>query len=1393
MGVNLSRTPVLPHPDQKRRRTITYEMEFSAIVEKVCPKTLSKVTFALIACWMVSGSILLGAFSDMEINEPRFDFGCDGKGNIDKDFLRGKCYDQYWIRNHKLGIPPYLFVIVNVLLIPIVTFIYSQYAKSTVNELERNPQDPEGQPSNPRRNLFNAYLCQLIVSIVLTITFILFLESHLFYPKNFPSNFSCSIENSSSVNGTQSTTLFNCSNRRAGSKNVWTKVVTAANGIFAIFAFLEIIWILSRGRHEKEFMENWQFYADHLNSNSDKQRQGRPDWILLVESQDHADNITHEPRSDEITNSAEHQEHAQAKNDLHSGQTDGIPLLESQDRAVNITHEPRNDEITNSAEHQEHAQAENDLHSGQTDGIPLLELQDRAVNITHEPRSDEITNSAEHQEHAQAKNDLHSGQTDGIPLLESQDRAVNITHEPRNDEITNSAEHQEHAQAKNDLDIAIQTLRKNFLQGTDKLSDLKQPFGQPSPGEPGHIHDLTIDEIYVHVVIVKGRAYHKFAEDRWQQLKEYPPDAKDCKFAKPEDILGENQKNVLVVGRPGIGKTSLSTKLLRLWASGEAFNGDQHFNVVFLLKFRRFNNNNANLSLRDLLAAAETVLNLDDAMWEFIKQEPNKVLLIFDGLDEYSRKEDIKAHDDATYKNCVDEKMPFSVLYNKLVEGNLLPGASILTTTRPTAVKCVRHVPFQRTVEIRGFTSDDVKKYVKNFTRGNPEAMKKMWEHIKSNINLFSFCYIPMNCFLICHCLLQIILSESSQALPTKMTDIYKMTVKMFLFNHNREGFSPQELARLKSTHMDQPFDKLPEEFQKILNSLGKIAFKGIEEGRLLFESSEVSELEDCGLLHKLPDLKRKALDDPPKSQFCFTHLTVQEFFAAKHLVDTKTNEGIEGFVRNHINDGKWQVALQFAAGLLKNSLSSHIFIELLPTEKRKGNGYSEPNTLTYWPVTDQDKDLAVQVCKCLYEINDEQQPVLQNKIEKIKFNAVEFSRCSLAPIDVAAILHFLENAEKVSYIDLSSNHSGDLSANEVEKFLVHGEHKLKLLQLGGNEFTDNAAKEFAAALKHSNCKLESLDLSYNKFTDNAAKEFAAALKHSNCKLESLDLSYNKFTDNAAKEFAAALKHSNCKLESLDLSYNKFTDNAAKEFAAALKHSNCKLKSLDLGENNFTDNAAKEFAAALNHSNCKLESLDLGENNFTDNAAKEFAAALKHSNCKLKSLDLGENNFTDNAAKEFAAALNHSNCKLESLDLSYNKFTDNAPKEFAAALKHSNCKLKSLDLGENNFTDNAAKEFAAALKHSNCKLESLNLSENKFTDNAAKEFAAALKHGNCKLKSLALIGNKFTDNAAKEFAAALKHSNCKLESLDLSFNKFTEEGREYLTDAGKQSNCDVLS
>ena len=1071
-------------------------VDCTAIKDAIIPKTLNQFTFALVIVWIVVSATLCITFSELEISESRYDIRCGVTGNtVNIDFIRAKCYDQYRVQNHKLGMPPYLFIIVNALLIPTVTLIYSQCAKSTVTQLERSYQDAHRTPRNRRRTLFIAYICHLIISIVLEITFIALLETQLFYPSKFPSDFSCSIENLS-FNRTQPTNLFTCFNQRAGNKNVWIKVVKVANGIFALLAFLEIIWILFRARHGKKFIENWKFYADHLKSHSDQQ------------------------------------------------------------------------------------------HEATAEETPFVQPQQQLFNIQDREEQPDIT------------------------------------------AISQPSEHPQHAQARTDFQIAIPVMKANCLWHTKKPSDLKQPFGRPDPGDD-YCLDLTMDEIYVNVAIHEGRARHYFANpDRWEQLKEYPPDAKDCKFTKPEDILDEDHRNVLVVGRPGIGKTSLSTKVLRVWASDEAFNAD--FNVVFLVKFRRFNDG-AKLSLRELLAGAETVQRLDNSVWEFVQNHSTKVLLIFDGLDEYSRKEEINTEED--YKNDVEEKMPVSVLYKKLAAGELLRGASILTTTRPTAVKYVAHVDFQRTVEIRGFTSENVEEYVEKFTRGFPGAKEKIWGHIKSNINLFSLSYIPVNCFLICHCLLQSILCESSQ-LPTRMTDIYQMTVKMFLFNHmhDRKGFSQKELEKLKSTHMYEPFENFPREVQKILKSLGEIAFKGVEEGRLLFESSEVNGLEDCGLLHKLPDLKPK-WNEPPKSQFCFTHLTVQEFFAAKHLMNTKTNKTIKRFVSDHIKQGTWQVVLQFVAGLLNSS--SDIFIKLLP-KPSEGE----------WPGTKEDQDLAVQVCKCLYEINDEQKPVLQNKIEKTKFNEVAFSHCSLAPIDVAAVLHFVENAEEVLSINLSYNELGDLGANEVKKYIFNRERKVKTLNLGGNNVTDNAAKDFAAALKHSNCKLETLDLSNNNFTDKAANDFAAALEHSNCKLEELNLTNNNFTDNAAKDFAAALEHSNCKLETLNLIDNNFTDNAAKDFAAALEHSNCKLEMLFLSKNNFTDNAAKDFAAALEHSNCKVETLLLTHNNFTDNAAKDFAAALKHSNCKLKHLAL-TNTFTEVGRQHLADAERQSNyCRV---------------------------------------------------------------------------------------------------------------------------------------------------
>ena len=89
-----------------------------------------------------------------------------------------------------------------------------------------------------------------------------------------------------------------------------------------------------------------------------------------------------------------------------------------------------------------------------------------------------------------------------------------------------------------------------------------------------------------------------------------------------------------------------------------------------------------------------------------------------------------------------------------------------------------------------------------------------------------------------------------------------------------------------------------------------------------------------------MPDLEAPAQRpfEKPKAQFCFTHLTIQEFLAAKHVTDTMNDAELQKFVSDHIKDGAWQVVIQFVAGLLscQEEPLIDIFTALLPVSTVK-------------------------------------------------------------------------------------------------------------------------------------------------------------------------------------------------------------------------------------------------------------------------------------------------------------------------------------------------------------------------------------------------------------------------------------------------------------------------
>ena len=777
-----------------------------------------------------------------------------------------------------------------------------------------------------------------------------------------------------------------------------------------------------------------------------------------------------------------------------------------------------------------------------------------------------------------------------------------------------------------DLEPPFITQMKKHVQEVTKrpYKDLKSPFDDPGEGR-----DLKLDEIFTNLIVYEGRVDYNFSGDRGEQLKEYHKANEKLRPTRPGDIFDVKEQKILVVGRPGIGKTMFSTKILRDWASDNLLNETQKsqtdLKVAFLVKLRMFNSTNKELNLRELLNHSEYSTALSENDWNYIRNNPDRVLIIFDGFDEYSRKTEINK-DDVHYRNSEEERMPVHFLLKKIVSGNILTGATVLTTTRPNAVSCIRSLDFDKTVEILGFTTEQVEDYVQKFTRKGDKA-ETIKQHITSNLNLLAFCYIPVNCYIICSCLLELLGNTTGfTSLPTRLTQIYSIAIKMFYFSYDDNQYRHDKAEG--QPFILKKFKELSSDVQDVFARLGKIAFDGIKEGRLIFESHEVKDLESNGLFHRLPDNRDRPLAEP-RPQYCFLHLTIQEFLAAKYLVDTYSSEDLQKFVSDHIQDGAWKVVMQFVAGLLaeKDEQSTDIFSDLLPSKtdtkeveiKLSEDSDEGIETLIFWPA-DEDKALVVTLFNCMYENNASDREV-QKKLAKIGCNALNFSDCNLSPLDCLALVHALKSVEGILDFDLSGNNLQSLGCIEIAKLLPGNQHnqgfcELKRLKLAYNRITDEAVKHLSTALTHTNYKLNSLNLGYNNITDEAVKHLSTALTHANRELNSLILLGNNITDKAVQHLSTALTHTNCKLNSLTLGYNNITDEAVKHLSTALTHTNCKLNSLNLSHNNITDEAVKHLSTALTHTNCKLNNLDLGGNRQITQKGKNLVNSL-NINCKV--------------------------------------------------------------------------------------------------------------------------------------------------------------------------------
>ncbi len=930
--------------------------------------------------------------------------------------------------------------------------------------------------------------------------------------------------------------------------------------------------------------------------------------------------------------------------------------------------------------------------------------------------------------------------------------------------------------------------------------------------------NTSLDDIFIQFVIHIGQAPLKFVKgtnrhELYDVYTKVPEDSiclkeiKDLFYSNNiNDTENKSPKTILVFGRPGIGKTVLTRKIMRDWANG--IDGFYHGKIAFIFKFRWFHFEQLkNVTVKKFLQFG-TELNDDEfeQIFEEIWKNPQNAIFIFDGFDEFGgnlQKFQNFRDQSRMYANDPACSMSARFLFIKILSGHILPGATVLITSRPTASDVLSKLNFDRKVEIIGFTEDKIENYVEKFcgNHGKNELKPKIWTHIKSS-ELKNLCYIPVNCFIVCVTLLNCLYDPTNDnALPTTLTELYQAALAYFYKNHDR----------------NQSNDC----YEKVLKELQQLAFIGMQKERLIFDSELVNEqMKESGLLHCLPVPFFQI-----QTQVCFIHLTVQEFLAAKHIVETKEPEDINEFISSNVSHGKWHLVLQFLAGLLgrKMKMSDQYrncvlaFTEHLSCEIRDEDVVCSLNRSQ------------ILVMKCLRETENEDiaketatTSALKDAtcIEDIYENDLSPSDCS-AMVFVSKHLNFLTKLtltdianldclleitkllqdrciralslclNNISDVQLGLQHV--LSALTKSDCRIDHEHsKLTQLSLTASKITDTGVSILTDFLKntHEIC-LQKLDLNQNDITSAGIPKVCEVLgNEAGNQLVVLNVGVNNIGDDGMRMLCRSLKRNQHTLKELDLYRCALTTASIFCLVEVLSDEHSEITHLTLGSNEIGDEGVRVLCRFFRQGQCNLDVLNISNCFLTHECMPYLSEALADEKCRITDLSLmGNDDIGDEGVGMLFGGLIVEQCCLNKLDLSTCSLTEKCMTALCEALSDEHCRLTNLNLDFNDIGDEGVRMLCCALRKGQCKLTVLSLLECSITDECMPSLCEALGDQRCKLTELEIFSDHFTDKYLSSLSGTLKLEHCCLRVLNIDSDNFTDEGKRLLKKVENSEYC----
>ncbi|KAE8588609.1 hypothetical protein XENTR_v10022638 [Xenopus tropicalis] len=720
---------------------------------------------------------------------------------------------------------------------------------------------------------------------------------------------------------------------------------------------------------------------------------------------------------------------------------------------------------------------------------------------------------------------------------------------------------------------ACQLQHKQYLQEkTQNLVEHRAP-GLTNKSQSFHISERYLDLIVVssnhfrthsqHELIATGGIHEHYLQRAQSNLERISPNRLFRWCHRKRSV----PKTVLVSGVPGVGKTTLMQKFVYDWANGNLY---QRFAFVFFFKFRDLNTM-GKTSLAQMILSEYPYLRGD---LEQIFLNPKNLLFIFDGLDESKNQVDFKS---SHLCNDPQSSGDSSIIVVSLVKQTLLEGCSVLITSRPTRVAEIDVDIFHRMSQIVGFFPKQREMYFQHFFK-NTLAAEKAFHYVRENGILYTFCYIPAYCWIICTVLEMSFKTQGSNdptgfLFPKTVTQLFVAFVSNILTNHN------QDVSHAK----------------KALTELGLLAEYGLSNQALVFEEEDVQPYITNTNSHMVSSFIVES-GQPPRLSYSFFHLTVQEFLAALlHYLDCSSEKLKETLTNTRsFEDGRREIFLRFISGLSDNSTRSLLkpFVGTLSAQASKDViSFLQESVTQAWNPDRQDADKRkiLNVFACLAESRNK--GLVSSSIgSNQEFDFVDFY---LAPLDCTVLAFILESCGETELLDLSSCF---IQSEGLER-LAPALHNIAVLNLTNNNLRDEDMRYIHSILTNPQCRIRTLSLMNNGLTEESCLTLANAINE-NKSLRELDLSKNKLAGkNSFLQLLAVLSEPTCRIECLELQEIKLTP----EYAAFLLSltNNPNLTDLNISCNFFSDTGYPHIQQLiLEHPS--LKQIRVGMNSFSD-------------------------------------------------------------------------------------------------------------------------------------------------------------------------------------------------